>query len=132
MKKVVKTIACIVGVFLFVALVFFLCLKYKISWKITDIGTEQSPDGRYSVVFQAVGEADWPFGASHAKVTFKDGDSVVASFRQDIHDDGGQFYPGNYSVEWMESEVIITFKGSEQPDVAVEVFYDGRVTIPSR
>ncbi len=125
-KKVIKTIACVIGAFLFVLLVLFLCLKYQMSWKITDIGTEQSPDGRYRIVFQAIGEADWPFGASHAKVTIKDEDRIVDSFRQDIFDDGGQFRPANYSVEWMKYGVIITFMGSEQPDREVEIFYDGR------
>ncbi len=126
MKKVIKTIACVIGAFILILFVLFLCLKYQMSWRITDVGTERSPDDRYSVVFQAVGEADWPFGASHAKVTVKDENRIVDSFRQDIYDDGGQFRPANYSVEWMKYGVIITFMGSEQPDRVVEVFYDGR------
>ncbi len=126
MKKVIKAIACVLGAFLLILIALFLCLKYQMSWKITDVGTEQSPDGWYSVVFQAVGEADWPFGASHAKVTVKEGDRIIDSFRRDILDDGGQFRPANYSVEWMKYGVIITFMGSEQPDREVEIYYDGR------
>lgn len=125
-KKTVKVTVCIVASVLLILLVLFLSLKYQMSWKITDVGTEQSPDGRYTVVFQAVGEADWPFGASHAKVTVKDEDRIIKTFRQDIFDDGGQFRPANYSVEWMKYGVIITFMGSEQPDREFEVFYDGR------
>lgn len=125
-KKIFKIIACITASVLLILLVLCLGLKYQMSWKITNVGMEQSPDGRYSVVFQAVGEADWPFGASHAKVTVKNEDRIVDSFRQDIYDDGGQFRPANYSVEWMKYGVIITFMGSEQPDREVEVFYDGR------
>ena len=122
MKKIIK----VIGIFLLVLFVFGLFMKYQMSWKITNIGREQSPDGRYSVIFQAVGEADWPFGASHAKVTVKDGKRTVDSFFQDIYDDGVQFIPENYSVEWMKYGCIIHFIGSEQPDSEIEVFYDGR------
>lgn len=83
-KKAVKIIVCIFASILLILIVFLLCLKYEMSWRITHVGTEKSPDGRYSVVFQAVGEADWPFGASHAKVTVKDEDRIVDSFRQDV------------------------------------------------
>ena len=125
-KKILKIIACIAASVLLILLVLCLSLKYQMSWKITNVGMEQSPDGRYSVTFQAVGEADWPFGASHAKVTVKDENRIVESFRQDISDDGVQFRPANYSVEWMKYGVIITFMGAEQSDREVEVFYDGR------
>ena len=125
-KKILKIIACIAASVLLILLVLCLSLKYQMSWKITNVGMEQSPDGRYSVVFQAVGEADWPFGASHAKVTVKDENRIVESFRQDISDDGVQFRPANYSVEWMKYGVIITFMGSEQLDREVVIFYDGK------
>ena len=125
-KKVIRitlTILCTIIGFL---LILGLLIKYEMSWKITNVGVEDSPDGRYSVLFQSVGEADWPFGYSHAKVTVKDGNSIIESFREDIADDGAQFRPDNYSVDWMKYGVVITFMGSEQPDREVEVFYDGR------
>ncbi len=56
-------------------------------------------------------------------MTVKDEDRIVDSFRQDIYDDGGQFRPANYSVEWMKHGVIITFMGSEQPDRGSTVFW---------
>ena len=125
-KKAVKIFLCVLGSIFLTLMVLLLLLKYEISWKLTDVGLEKSPDGRYSVRFQSVGEADWPFGYSHAKVTVKDGDRIVESFREDIADDGGQFRPANYAVEWTKYGVVITFMGSEQPDREVEVFFDGR------
>ena len=126
LKKIMKVLGCVILILAAIVLVLCLVFKYEMSWRITNIGEEKSPDGRYSALFQTVGEADWPFGASRAKVTVKDEDRVVKSFRQDIFDDGGQFRPANYAVEWMKYGVIITFMGSEQPDREVEVFYDGR------
>ena len=124
-KKIIRTILVIICALAGILLIFGLLFKYEMSWKITTVGAEKDPDGRYSAVFQKVGEADWPFGYSHAKVIVKDGDRIVESFREDIADDGAQFRPANYSVEWMKYGVVITFMGSEQPDREVEVFYDG-------
>ncbi len=86
------------------------------SWKITNVGRKESPDGDYSFVFQSVGEPDWPFGYSHAKVTLRDGDRIIKTFREDIADDGVQFGSDNNSVEWMKYGGVVTFKGTEQPD----------------
>ena len=122
-KKIIKTIIGTVLVLAAMILLLLLLFKYEMSWKITNVGVEESPDKRYSVLFQAVGEADWPFGYSHAKVTVKDGKKTIESFREDIADDGGQFRPDNYSVEWMKYGVIITFMGSEQPDRGSTVFW---------
>ena len=125
-KKVIRIALTILCTFVGILLIFLLMLKYEMSWKITKVGLEQSPDGRYSVLFQSVGEADWPFGYSHAKVTVREGDRVIKTFREDIADDGGQFRPDNYFVKWMKYGVVITFMGSEQPDREAEIFYDGR------
>ncbi|MCR5746318.1 MAG: hypothetical protein K6G03_01245, partial [Lachnospiraceae bacterium] len=126
LKKGIKVFAGIVIFFVMSLLILALVIKYEISWRITDIETKTSPDGRYSILFQSIGEADFPFGSSHAKVTVKDGDKVIESFKEDIADDGGAFRPDNYKVEWMPVGVVITFRGSEQADHEVLIFYDGR------
>lgn len=125
-KRVIKAIGMMMLILAGIILVLFLLIKYEMSWKITDVGIEESPDKRYRILFQAVGEADWPFGSSHARITVKDGKQIIETFREDIADDGGQFRPANYSVEWMKYGVVITFMGSEQPDRETEIFYDGR------
>lgn len=125
-KKILKSAAVILAILLVFALALLLWFKYMVSWRLTDVGSETSPDGRYRLRFQAVGEADFPFGPSHAKVTLYDGREKLQSFREDISDDGGAFRPENYSVEWMPYGVVITFSGSEQPDREVEIFFDGR------
>ncbi len=125
-KKAIRVALTIVCTLAGILIIFLLMIKYEMSWKITKVGLEESPDGRYSILFQSVGEADWPFGYSHAKVTVKDGGKIIETFCEDIADDGGQFRPDNYSVEWMKYGAVITFMGSEQPDREVEIFYDGR------
>ncbi len=125
-KKGIRIALTIILTFVGILLILGMIIKYEMSWKITDVGLEESPEGKYSVLFQSIGEADWPFGYSHAKVTVKDGDQIIESFHEDIADDGVQFRPENYSVEWMKYGVVINFMGSEQPDREVEILYDGR------
>ncbi len=128
-EKIIKAIKIVFGIFVIflgVLLILGLIIKYNVSWKLTDVGEEISPDGRYRLLFQAIGEADFPFGSSHARVTLYDDDRKITSFDEDIADDGGQFRPENYSVIWMPYGAVITFTGSEQADHEEEVFYDGR------
>lgn len=50
---------------------------YVTKYRITDIDTEASDDGQYEVIFQAVGEPDWPFGYSHARIVLKHNGAVI-------------------------------------------------------
>ena len=122
--KVFKTAVAIMGILIGTLLIIGLLFAYETRWKLTDVGTEISPDGRYSIRFQEVGEPDFPFGNSHAKVTVYDGKAAIKTFREDISDDGGSFIEDNYSVKWIPDGVVITFRGSEQEDHEISVMYD--------
>ena len=125
LKRILKWVIVIFASLLAIIIAFFLFLKYEMSWKLSYVGEEISPDGQYRLLFQQIGEPDFPFGYSHAKITLYDGEKKVDSFNEDIADDGGQFRMANYSVEWMKKGVVVTFKGSEQADREVAVFFDG-------
>ena len=125
-KKILK-IAFVIVTFLFPVLLglFIIHMRSMESSRLTDVGTEISPDGKYRIVFQAVGSADFPFGSSHAKATLYDGNVEILSFNEDIADDGAMFRTENYCVEWLPCGAVITFMGSEQADHEVAVLYDG-------
>lgn len=40
---------------------------YTTKYKIHDVASYTSPDGKYELLFQQVGDADWPFGHTHAR-----------------------------------------------------------------
>ncbi len=91
---------------------------YKNEYKLTDKGTELSPDGNFAVVFQMVGVPDWPFGSTHVKVTVKDTESneTIKIIDTHIQDDGATLQKDNWYVVWQSDSVEITLKGSEQED----------------
>ncbi|MBO6137406.1 MAG: hypothetical protein J6O71_02225 [Lachnospiraceae bacterium] len=125
LKKLFKGILIICAVFfVFVALLLLMFL-YVTKWRLTEVGREASPDGRYELLFQAKGEADWPFGNSHARVTLSEGKEIITRFDVHIADDGASFRQSNYSVEWYPAGAVVTFTGSEQADEVYELLFDG-------
>ena len=125
MNKVVKRILIALLCFVGIVTVLSISVLYITRWKLTDVGIETSPDGRYSILFQEKGEPDWPFGKSHARITVYEGKQVIKRFDENVADDGCRFQKVNYSVDWFSTGVVITFHGSEQYDQEVILMYDG-------
>ena len=98
---------------------------YITRYKIADIDSSVSPDGKYEVIFQSVGEPDWPFGHSHARITLKRSDITIEQFKLDVANDGGVLHPENWHVTWDDTCVIITISGEEQDDVIYSLYYNG-------
>ncbi len=96
---------------------------YKTEHKLSDKGTELSPDGRFAVVFQMVGVPDWPFGSTHVKVTVKEtaSNETVEIIDTYVEDDGAALSQDNWYVIWQSGSVEITLKGSEQEDTVYTV-----------
>lgn len=46
-------------------------ITYVVNYKIHEIDTDVSPDGKYELILQQVGDPDWPFGSTHARVVLK-------------------------------------------------------------
>ena len=97
---------------------------YVTKYKITDIDSSVSPDGKYEVLFQSVGDPDWPFGHSHARITLKQDDKTIKQFKLDVANDGGVLHPENWHVSWDDTCVIITISGEEQDDALYTLYYD--------
>ena len=91
-----------------------------------------SPDGKHEIVFQAVGEPDWPFGYSHARIVLKRNGEIVTKRKFDVANDGGALHPENWSVRWEENCVKVIISGEEQPDAFYAFFFDGTVRHESR
>ena len=91
---------------------------YNDEYKLTLAGTENSPDGKYAVVFQRVGSPDWPFGSTAVRITVKDinNKKKLKVINTSIHNDGGVLSKYNWDVLWQDESVKIILKGSEQKD----------------
>ncbi len=125
MKKFLK--GCLVFFIFSVIMIVILAAGfiYTMKYKITEVGSEQSPDGSYEVIFQQVGEPEFPFGATSVRVLVKSEDGALLSKENHtLFDDGASFRSANWEVNWYPVGVEIILKGSEQNDNAYFVYYD--------
>ena len=126
-KKTIKLVCGIAVVILAALLLLIGSFIYVTRYRIADIDTAASDDGQYEVIFQAVGEPDWPFGYSHARIVLKHNGAVITKRKFDVANDGGVLYPDNWSVRWEENCVKVIINGEEQPDELYTYFFDGAV-----
>ena len=89
-----------------------------------------SPDGEYKIVFQAVGEPDWPFGPSHARIVLKHNGDTVAKRRYDVANDGGVLHPDTDHLFEHEVTMKTETDGSFQY-LANRIVWRGENELPS-
>ena len=126
-KKILKWVCGIAAVILAALLLLIGSFIYVTRYKISDIDAATSPDGEHEIVFQAVGEPDWPFGYSHARIVLKRNGETVTTHKYDVANDGGVLHPENWSVRWEENCVKVIISGEEQPDAFFTYYFDGTV-----
>ena len=66
-NKSLRIICIVAAAVIAVALILFGIFEYTAKYKIDVIDSSLSFDGNYELMFQSVGEPDWPFGPSHAR-----------------------------------------------------------------
>lgn len=101
---------------------------YAAKHKISDIDSAISPDGRYEISFQTIGEPNRLFGDSQARLVLEDENGIVSKWNFDVANDGAALGPENWSVSWQDSCGQIIISGAKQTDKLYTLYFDGRVT----
>ena len=100
---------------------------YTTKYKISDIASSLSSDGLYELLYQSVGEPDWPFGDSHAQFVLKRNGKIITKYQFDVANDGSILYPDSWRVTWKENGAEVLISGEEQPDILYTLSFDGTV-----
>lgn len=116
MKKFLKIMLCIGGSLIVLIVVFWFCISYTANYKKTTCDTSVSPDGKYELTLQAVGEPDWPFGSASGRLVLKEGKDKVSETDFELYNDGGSINSSCWEVAWYEDYVEIILSGEEQSD----------------
>ena len=135
MKNTFRWIGGILAVIAVLILILIGSFVYVTQYRIGDIDSSTSPDGSYVVLYQAVGEPDWPFGYSHARLVLKNGNETISKYRFDVANDGGVLWPDSWSVCWKDNCVEVTISGEEQHDELYTLYFDGeteRITLDTK
>ena len=99
---------------------------YNSEYKIHDVADSTSQDGMYMLLFQQVGDPDWPFGHTHARLVLKDESGTISKYSFDVLNDGGNVQPDSWKVTWKENCVEAVISGEEQNDSQYILYFDGR------
>ena len=122
MSKTVKTILIILSVALVVIIWSgaFNFLQPK------EIATYSSPDGKYSLVFEQMGDPHWPFGPTDVRLTLKNHKGkIIERVSTQLSDDGSNASEHNIaSISWSDDAVIVVLRASEMKDKEISIAYN--------
>lgn len=93
-----------------------------------EIRTYNSPDGKYSLVFEQMGDPQWPFGPTDVRLTLKthDGKNIERVSTQ-LSNDGVNASEYNIaSISWNDDAVIVILRASEMKDKEISIAYSKR------
>ena len=119
-KKFLKIMLCIMGSLLAVIVAFWFSISYTVNYKKTTCDTSVSPDGKYELTLQAVGEPDWPFGSASGRLALMEGKDKISQTDFELHNDGGSITSSCWKVTWYEDYVEVILSGEEQDDKIYE------------
>ena len=93
-----------------------------------EISTYDSPDGKYLLVFEQMGDPEWPFGPTEVRLTLKNDDGkVIERVSVELQDDGANASEHNIvSVSWNDGAVIVILRASEMEDKEISIAYNKR------
>ena len=126
MKKFLKIMLCFMGSLVALIVVFWFCISYTVNYKKTTCDISVSPDGKYELTLQAVGEPDWPFGSASGRVVLKKDDQEISNVEFELYNDGGSISNRCWTVTWYDEYAEVTLSGVEQSDEYVLLYYDGK------
>ena len=125
-KKVKVVLSVIMAVLVCGVVVLVLYWNGAFNWFLpTDVAKVESPDGKYVLIYQQVGDPEWPFGSTDVRLVLKDRDGrKIASVNTFIADDGSAASEMNIkSVEWKEKAVVVVLQASEMDDREIVLEY---------
>ncbi len=113
----------IIGAYLFVDALWSGALNFLFP---NEIATYHSPDGEYSLVFEQMGEPQWPFGPTDVRLTLKNHDGkIIERVSTQLSDDGANASEHNIaSISWNDDAVIVVLRASEMKDKEVSIAYN--------
>lgn len=123
MKKITKWILLIVIVLVIVMILLIAGFFYITEYRVADIDSSVYEKGKYEVLFQTVGEPEFPFGNSHARLVLKRNGKVVAKHRLDVANDGKNLCKDNWHISWGEDSVEAVISGEEQQDEVIVLYF---------
>ena len=101
-------------------------VTYTTRYRVNFVDSSTSQDGKYELLFQQIGDPDWPFGYTHARLVLKDELGTIAKYSFDVRNDGAAVHSYSWKVTWKEDSVEAVISGKEQNDEQYILYFDGK------
>ena len=114
--------AFIVGTYLFVGALWSGAFNFMHP---KEIAVYHSPDGAYLLVFEQMGDPQWPFGPTDVRLTLKNcNGEIIERVSTQLSDDGANASEHNIaSISWNDDAVVVILRGAEMEDKEVSIAY---------
>ena len=72
--------------------------------------------GKYELLLQQIGDPEWPFGSTHARLVLKDESGIITKYPFYVLNDGCSVHQDSWKVTWTDTYVKVVISGEEQND----------------
>lgn len=125
-KTAVRYILGTVAVFNIVIVILGGSFVYTTKYRINYVDSSMSPDGKYELLLQQIGDPEWPFGYTHARLVLKGESGTITRYPFILINDGGCVRPESWQVSWKKNRVEAVLSGEEQNDIRYTLYFDGK------
>lgn len=130
MKKRLIQGVCVIGFFAIMIFALWVSFQYTYRYKKEVCDRAVSPDGRYELILQQIGEPDWPFGSVSGRLLLTEDGVEISETDFQLANDGGNIHSDCWKVSWQTDCAEVVLSGEEQADRQIWLFFDGRVEMP--
>ena len=97
-----------------------------------ELAAYNSPDGKYTLIFEQMGDPQWPFGPTDVRLTLKNHDGkIIERVSTQLRDDGSNASEHNIvSISWNDDTVIVILRASEMQDKEISIAYNKAKQVP--
>ena len=99
---------------------------YTTRYRVNSVDSSISQDGKYELLFQQIGDPEWPFGYTHARLVLKDESGTISKYSFAVRNDGASVHFDSWQVTWKEDRVEAVIRGEEQNDEQYILYFDGK------
>ena len=69
--------------------------------------------GKYELLFRQIGDPEWPFGSTHARLVLKDESGIITKYPFYVLNDGCSVHQDSWKVTWTDTYVKVVISGEE-------------------
>jgi len=125
--RIIKKVLVIILIFMAIVATCIGMLVYEIDYAKHEVETSSSDNGQHSLTIYQIGDADWPFGATHCRLDLYKEKSLIKKYSFDLSNDGKIVDKNNFDISWQEGSVTVLAMAEEQTDVYYQISFDGKV-----